>query len=101
MQLRPISRPRCRLNVIAWVWMQTAVASVVSACPLCDTGTGEQVRAGILDGNFVSTLVTVLLPFPILLGVVAMIHFGLPRPRNRTERFKLDGEDQRNDDIDR
>jgi hypothetical protein len=71
-----------RLNLILMTVLvvQSATASTSTACPVCDTGTGEQVRAGILDENFGSTLLTVLLPFPIVLGVVAMIHFGLPRP---------------------
>ena len=74
-----------RLNLILMTVLavQAATASTSTACPVCDTGTGEQVRAGILDENFGSTLMTVLLPFPILLGVVAMIHFGLPRPGAR------------------
>lgn len=62
------------------VGLATLVAgtTVATACPLCDAGTGEQVRAGILDEHFGRTLVAILLPFPILLGVVAMIHFGGP-----------------------
>ena len=50
-----------------------------SACPLCNTPTGQQVRAGIFDHDFGMTLLTVLAPFPVLLLVLAMMHFGLPR----------------------
>ena len=64
-----------------WIAVQSAVVSSLSACPVCDTGTGEQVRAGIMDQNFGRTLIAVLLPFPILLGVVAMIHYGWPSAR--------------------
>jgi hypothetical protein len=61
-----------------------ASGAAVLACPVCDTGAGAQVRAGILDGNFAGTLVAVLLPFPVLLACVAMIHFGWPsRVRGR------------------
>ena len=69
------------LTILAWTAVQ-AMASAASACPNCDTGTGEQVRAGLFDADFGRTLVAVLLPFPILLAVVAIIHFGIPvRPR--------------------
>ena len=40
--------------------------------------TGRAVRAGILGEDYGRTLVAVLLPFPILFGVVAAIHFGGP-----------------------
>ena len=51
------------------------------ACPVCDSETGDAVRAGIFDGNFWSTLISLALPFPILLGIVAAVHFGSPRPQ--------------------
>ncbi len=70
---------RVSLIIMAVLAVQAAASTSV-ACPVCDTGTGEQVRAGILNEKFGSTLVTVLLPFPILLAVVAVIHFGWPRP---------------------
>ena len=60
---------------------QLAFASSAVACPICNTSAGDQVRAGILDENFGGTLVAVLLPFPILLGFVALIHFGWPSRR--------------------
>ena len=75
---------RSKLPPAFFVVVVAAVASASTtalACPVCDTGTGEQVRAGILDGNFGRTLLGVVLPFPILLGVVALIHFGLPWQR--------------------
>jgi hypothetical protein len=70
--------------VVATV-VQVVFASTAYACPVCDTGTGEQVRAGILNGDFAATAATVLLPFPILLGVVAIIHFGWPARRRASE----------------
>ena len=62
------------------------------ACPVCDTGTGQQVRSGIFDGNFARTLVTIVLPFPILLACVALIHFGWPAGRGSAtaERHRRD-----------
>jgi hypothetical protein len=76
---------QCRWSVIAVTAVQVVFSSAVCACPVCDTGTGEQVRAGILNGNFAATAATVLLPFPILLGVVALIHFGWPVRRRASE----------------
>jgi len=64
--------------VAAWTFALACASVPVAACPVCDTGTGEQVRAGILNEDFGRTLVAVALPFPILLGLVAAIHFGWP-----------------------
>ena len=64
--------------LIVFVGVQLADSSLASACPICKTAAGEQVRAGIVDEHFGRTLLSVALPFPLLLGVVAMIHFGWP-----------------------
>jgi hypothetical protein len=65
-------------NILLASWLSLAASGVAVACPVCDASTGQQVRAGIFDGNFASTLVAVLVPFPIVLTCVAMIHFGWP-----------------------
>ncbi len=54
-----------------------------SACPVCNSETGEQVRAGLLDGNLALNLLAVVLPFVVLAGVTTVIHFGLPKPKFR------------------
>ena len=51
----------------------------VTACPICNTETGQQVRAGIFGDDFWSTLLVVVSPFPVLLLVIAAYHFGWPR----------------------
>ncbi len=51
------------------------------ACPLCESETGERVRAGIFDADFGTNLAVTLLPFPLFLGIVALIHFGPPWAR--------------------
>lgn len=60
------------------------------ACPVCDTDTGAAVRAGVFDGNFVRTVLATVSPFPVMLGVVAAIHYGwVPgamRSRHRRSR---------------
>ena len=56
------------------------LASIVpaSACTVCDSGTGRQVRAGIFGDEFWTTLVGVIAPFPVLLTVIAAYHYGIP-----------------------
>ena len=53
-------------------------ASLAVACPLCESATGREVRAGIFDKHFAATLLAVLLPFPVLAAVVALIYRGPP-----------------------
>lgn len=64
-------------------WM-LILAAPLHACPICDTGTGQQVRAGIFDENFWGTFIAVIAPFPVLLLVIATYHFGFPGLRNRS-----------------
>ena len=58
-------------------------ASIASACPLCHTPTGEQVRAGIFNGSFGENLLLTLAPFPVLAAVVLAMHFGVRLRRRR------------------
>lgn len=68
------NRLRCSVTAAAvWLWPAT-----LWACPLCESSTGEQVRAGIFSAEFASHLIALLLPFPVLVGIVALIYFGLP-----------------------
>lgn len=52
--------------------------AVASACPICNTPTGQQVRAGIFGNDFWTTLLIVVSPFPILLLAIAAYHFDWP-----------------------
>lgn len=56
----------------------------VTACPICDTETGRQVRAGIFGDDFWSTLLVVVSPFPVLLLVIAAYHFGWLAPAHHS-----------------
>ncbi len=56
-------------------------ASPVRACPLCESETGERVRAGIFNADFGPNLVVTLLPFPLFLGIIYLIHSGPPWPK--------------------
>jgi len=58
-------------------------ASSARACPLCESETGERVRAGIFNADFGSNLAVTLLPFPLFLGITYLIHSGPPWPRAR------------------
>jgi hypothetical protein len=63
----------------------TAVALVqaapVAACPLCESETGQQVRAGVFGAEFLANLLLTALPFAVLLAVVTLIHLVPARPR--------------------
>ncbi|MGF1632923.1 MAG: hypothetical protein ACFCVE_03655 [Phycisphaerae bacterium] len=54
---------------------------VVRACPVCDGDTGQQVRAELVDENLGVSLLATVVPFGVVLGVVAAVHFGPPRAR--------------------
>lgn len=59
-----------------------AAPATLSACPVCDTATGREVRAGIFGGDFFPTLFAILAPFPVLLVLVVVINsFLTPRPK--------------------
>jgi hypothetical protein len=66
--------------LVAVVVVVLARAHSVSACPHCDSEIGRQVRAGIFNDHFWSNAALTLLPIPILVGIVALIHFGIPWP---------------------
>ena len=63
------------------VWFSTAalLCASASACPLCHTQTGEQVRASICNNRLVFNLLAIAAPFPVFLGLVAVIYFGPPK----------------------
>ena len=53
-------------------------AASATACPVCNSATGKEVRAGIFGEDFGRNLLAVVLPFAAVAGIVAMIHFGMP-----------------------
>ena len=50
------------------------------ACPYCGSEVSDRVWAGIFNGDFWLNAALTLLPIPVLLAIVALIHFGLPWP---------------------
>lgn len=51
------------------------------ACTVCGSDTGRQVRAGIFDGHFGETALTVLSPFAVFAVVGLACYFGMPELR--------------------
>jgi hypothetical protein len=66
---------RLGVRMTAALLLSTAAPGDAAACPMCDAGTGQQVRAGLFDDQIGRNLLATLLPFPIVLGVVSAIHF--------------------------
>ena len=52
------------------------MSQVVSACPYCDSDTGRRVAAAIFADDFWRNLLVGAAPFPVLLGIVAMVQFS-------------------------
>ncbi len=67
------------LALCAGLWPRMA-----AACPICNTETGRQVRLGIFNDSFWSTLLAVVSPFPVLLLAIAAYRFGWPPLRDRS-----------------
>jgi hypothetical protein len=62
---------------IAVAVLTLLAAAIGEACPVCTTGTGEAVRAGIVT-DFGTRLLAIVAPFPVLIAVVALLHRGWP-----------------------
>lgn len=70
------------------------LAPRAAACPFCDGGPDgvNEVRDGVFDENFWPRVAATVAPFPVLAGVVALIHFGPPTYR-RGGRKDAEGAD--------
>jgi len=56
----------------------TALASPSIACPVCDSDTGVEVRAGLFNGEFAITAAKVVLPFPVTLALLGALAAAAP-----------------------
>jgi hypothetical protein len=74
---------RIRLVILDVAAMLFLGASSARACPLCDSETGERVRAGIFNAEFGYNLLATLLPFSAFLAIVTSIHYGWPWAKGR------------------
>lgn len=63
-----------------------ASGSVTWACPVCGSETGRQVQAGIFNAQFWPNVFMTLLPFPVLLVIVALIFFDLTIPWKKSPK---------------
>jgi hypothetical protein len=52
------------------------ISAQLSACPVCNSGTGQQVRQSILADGFEFNLAVAILPFLICAGIVRLIAQG-------------------------
>ena len=64
--------------VFLFVVFLSLTAAPTQACPVCDSETGKHVRRGLFNEDFGKNLLMTVLPFPILLGIVAVIYYGPP-----------------------
>lgn len=56
---------------------------LATACPYCDSEVGRRVSAGIFNSDFLANTFLTLLPIPVMVLIVALIHYGLPWPTRR------------------
>ena len=61
--------------------------AIVVACPWCNSTVAERVRGEIFGGNFAANLAVAVLPFPVLLAIIAIVYFwpGKAVSQNRSE----------------
>ena len=80
----------------------TALNAVTAcACPLCHSPTGEKVREGIFNSEFPMTFVSMVMPFVVIAGVVAVIHHSSPRiAEPRSEAAQPSVQNQRHTTMD-
>ncbi len=74
-----------------------AAVAPALACPVCNTGTGEQVRRGIFNDAFLATLLEIGAPLPVLAACVFVLQALLARGDARavSHRHARAGEDDR------
>ena len=71
-------------RIACWVAVSSLFfVGTAGACPVCDTGTGREVRAELVDENLGVSVLATVAPFAVVLGVVAAVHFGPPRVGRR------------------
>jgi hypothetical protein len=69
-----------RIGILLFWAIAAFVGSSASACPICDSATGVQVRASLLNEDFGTNLLATVLPFVVVLGLLAVIDYcGRPR----------------------
>ncbi|MEQ8849744.1 hypothetical protein [Botrimarina sp.] len=69
-------------------WVLSGWGSPLLACPYCDSRIGKQVAAGIFNEAFGYNLLLTLAPVPLLVGTIAVLHFGPPDARRAARRVR-------------
>jgi hypothetical protein len=59
----------------------TLLSTPALACPVCGSETGQQVRAGLAGDGVGLALTATIVPFVVVAGIVAAVHFGPPWTR--------------------
>lgn len=75
-----------RFTALTALLTSLTFATTALACPVCDSDTGQEVRDGIFNEDFLTDAAAVLLPVPVLIGIVMAIHYGLPFAWRRREK---------------
>lgn len=57
-----------------------AQTASVSACPLCSTERGAEVRAALFSTDSLSLLVATAAPFAVIISILWMLHVALQSP---------------------
>lgn len=65
------------LRIATILYSLLLAPSVLRACTVCDSSTAQQVRAGIFNGHFLSTLGMVMLPCVLLAAATPLASFVL------------------------
>lgn len=53
-------------------------STVVWTCPLCDSGTGHAVRAGVFGSDFATNLLFTMVPFLLFAIIGVVTYYGPP-----------------------
>lgn len=75
---RPVRRATRFVAVFALSVGCCSFPSLVSACAVCDSELGRQVRAGVFNSEFAPTTLAVLAPFPLFVLAALLVRFALP-----------------------
>lgn len=57
------------------------ISATAHACPVCDTFTGQRVRAGIWDEHFWHNFLLTVSPFAVFAVIIVLLHRGVPFTR--------------------
>lgn len=79
-------------NCLSAILLMLLLSPLAQSCPLCDSDTARQVRAGLFDSRFVSNVGVTVLPFIVFAAIVALTYYSLPLPWLRLSALKRGAE---------